>query len=135
MYDVLTKRIQNAAYLQWEETGSGSALEHWRCVEDVVCFIEMKGLLSEGSLLDALRNEGGGIGYEDIVREISFRLSFYSGKKTAEENWYLTECLLQNSEWRQLITQAANIYAQKKTDPKFCEHIRSERVQEYYKNL
>jgi len=134
MYDRLTNRIQSAAYLHWEETGSGSALEHWRCVEDIVCFIEMKNLLSEESFMSALRNENGNVCYEELVREIAYLLSFYSGHKTAEDNWYLTERLLQNSEWRQMITQAAEIYAEQKGDPDFFDHIRSERVREYYKN-
>jgi len=135
MYDRLTERIQSAAYLQWEETGLGSALEHWRCVEDIICFHEMKNLRSTDALTDALRNTNEAVKYEDIVRELAFRLSFYSGQKTDDDNWYLAERLLQNSEWRLLITQAADIYAQKKSDPEFCDHIRSERVQEYYKSL
>ena len=134
MYDILTKQIQGAAYLQWEVMGSGSALEHWRCVEDIVCFIEMKNLLNEDSFMVALRNENGNVGYEELVREIAYLLSFYSSRQTAEDNWYMAERLIQNSEWRQMITQSAEIYAQKKSDPDFCDHIRSERVQEYYKN-
>jgi len=132
---MLSNRIQSAAYLHWEETGSGSALEHWRCVEDIVCFIEMKGILCEDAFMEALRNENALISYEELVREIAYLLSFYSGQKSAEDNWYISERLLLNSEWRQMITQAAEIYAQKKDDPDFFDHIRSERVREYYKNI
>jgi hypothetical protein len=95
----------------------------------------MRNLLSEMSLVEALKNEGEGIGYEDIVRGVAFRFSFYSGYKDADSNWYLTERLLQDSEWRQLITQAAEIFSHKKNEPDFCDHIRSERVREYYKTL
>jgi len=132
MHDKLTESIQSAAYLQWEETGSGSPLEHWRCVEDIACFIEERGLFNEDALTNALND--GGTGYEEIIREIAYRLSFHSGEKTAEENWYLTERLLHKSEWRQMIIQTAEIYAQKKHDPEFFDHIRSERVKERYRN-
>lgn len=132
MYEDLTEHIQQAAYFQWEETGGTSALEHWYCVEDIACFLESGNVLTDDGLTQMLRNA---VGYEDFVREIAYRLSFYSGGKDAETNWYSTEQLLRNSEWRRAIIRAAEIYSLKKDEPGFLNHVRSEKVREYYRKL
>jgi len=108
-----------AAYHLWEHTRLDNTLQLWYCVEDIACFLKQSDILTDTQFEAIVRLNEHDLGYIQFVRHIAYRIYVYTGNSDALFNWYTTENLLGNMEWRQALVGMASFYSKQKIDKGF----------------
>jgi hypothetical protein len=110
MNNKLFAHTKLAAYFLWEYTGNDNTLKLWRCAEDIAEFLQSSGILSPDRVVSILRLGIYDLGYINFVRHIAYRIYIHTENEDSLANWFVAERLLSNAEWRQAVTDMANIF-------------------------
>lgn len=137
MKDKLYESINTMTYLLWEHTKSENALSLWYCAEDIANIFEKNNVITINALDEIIskRNEDG---YREFIRLLSYRIHKYTGELSTVKNWFTTEKLINNSEWKNAVISAAEILRSCRdlsSNPEcrnIIKSIRSEQIRNYY---
>lgn len=132
MKEKLFNSINVAAYFLWEYTQSDNALGLWYCAEDIANFLERNGVITHDKLSGILSSDKDDVNYVDFVRQIAYRIYFYTNDSDDRSNWFIAETLLNNYEWQEVILSAALIYNHINNDMGLIRCIRSDFVRNFY---
>jgi len=136
MKDKLFDDIKLTAYFLWEciynSDNGDTALKLWYCAEDLAFYFQKSAIYSEYSLENILNKGKYSKYYIDFVRNIAFRIYLFTGNDDSEANWYMAEKLLKNTEWKDAIIDAANIYDNINNEKDVIKTIMSENIRKYY---
>ncbi len=123
-----------ASYFLWESTGCEHALDLWYCAEDIACYFEQMGILSE-SRVAAIKQLGVyDAAYIHFMRHVAYRIYIYTNRPDPDVNWFAGEGLINNSEWVTALVGMASVYRSEKTNRDFIKDVRCENVRAYYDN-
>jgi hypothetical protein len=132
MDNSLFEHTKVVSYFLWEYTGCDHALELWYCAEDIACYFEQMGILSDQRVA-AVRQLGVyDPAYIHFLRHVAFRIYIYTNQPEPNTNWFIAELLLNNREWVTALVGMATIYKNEKTNQDFIRGVRSENVRAYY---
>lgn len=121
-----------AAYLLWDSTNHGNALDNWYCAEDIASFFERLNLISHTLLEELLTLDKKDEEYINFVRNIAFRIYIYTNDNDKIKNWFIAESLLKNAEWTNAVLGMANYYRNNKVNPDLKKDIKSDLIRNYY---
>lgn len=128
----LLEAAKNSSYLLWESMQFVEPLVLWTCVEDIACYLESNNITEEEDMLSILRNGRYSMEYIDFMRNISYRIYYYTGQKMPAGNWFFSETIMSNSEWRLHISKLAKLFRKGKHDADFVACLHNEKIKEYY---
>lgn len=136
MKEKLFEDIKLAAYFLWEYSHSNdnddNALKLWYCAEDLACFFQRSGIYTKYHIQSILDKGIYHLHYIEFVRNIAFRIFWFTGNDDRNSNWYVAEQVLQNEEWRKAIIDASNIYNNINKEKNIIKSIMSKNVRKYY---
>lgn len=132
MKEKLFECINVASYFLWEYTKSENALGLWCCVEDIANMLEQNGITSLETINQIIALGKESEKYIEFLRDISYKIFSYTGNIDHIKNWFLSERLLDNEEWKNAVVTIASIYRESKGDSEVIKTIRSETVRDFY---
>ena len=102
----MSDNMKRAAYLIWEVIEHDNALAVWRCAECMSVMLERIGVHSSFELERVVKRGIYHQEYIEFVRKIAYLLYLHTGNDDLK-NWYGAEKLIQNAEWRAVMSELA----------------------------
>lgn len=129
--DAIAEKTKLAAFYIWEQTKCPDTLALWYCAEDIASFFERCHIYGKEDLDGLLSINKNDREYKTFLRHISYRLHLYTGIQDDCYNWYATERLLENNDWREaIIFLAGSMKSLRDGESDFS--IKSPSVKSYY---
>jgi hypothetical protein len=97
----------------WELSGYDYPLSLWRCAEDIARFFNRSGITNEKDAVDILDKGASDETYINFVKNIAFRVYIHTDNDDRDFNWFLSERLIKNPEWRRAVVGMAAAYGVK----------------------
>lgn len=108
--NVLAECTKTASYLLWENTRHDCALDLWYCSENIAFYFESNDIISIAALKEILKKSKYDFTYVEFVRKISFLIYLSTHNADSVFNWYVSERLLNDSEWCNAIVKMAFLF-------------------------